>query len=369
MMDKLKLLIIDDDVHFLDNLADILIYRNYDVKKARNGNDGLTIAKEFLPDLILCDVSMPELDGYQLLEKLKKNNTTFNIPFIFLTGKADTTELRHGMELGADDYLTKPVKTPELLRAIETRLDKHQKETGYYENRLLNIKKVVSTTLPHELRSPLNIILGFSQLISSHYDDFDKTEILGMLGNIENSGKKLLRLITNYNFYNRLVNVPESFLNSGKQNVIYSSMILDAIPQEIAARYERINDLKMEAANASVKITNECFIKLVEELTDNAFKFSPKDTPVTIKSIITEDKYILQFIDKGTEINEEQFLKIGAFEQFGRDEKEQQGAGMGLAIVSQIVNLWNGKLEITTKPDGITIFQITLPLSDEDIKI
>jgi K+-sensing histidine kinase KdpD len=192
---------------------------------------------------------------------------------------------------------------------------------------------------------------------------------MGMIGNIENSGKKLLRLITNYNFYNRLVNIPESFFNSGKQHVVYSTMILDSIPYEIASHYDRVKDLKMEVENATIKITNECFTKLVEELTDNAFKFSQNNTNVTIKAEIKSDKYVIQFIDEGVEFSEEQFMGIGAFEQFGRDHKEQQGTGMGLAIVSQIVKLWNGKLELTTKPGGITIFQVTLETSDEEVTL
>ena len=365
MGEKLKILLIDDEINFVENLADILIYQDYTVDTALNGEAGIEKVPLFKPDLIICDVSMPKMNGYEVLQTLKENDNTFNIPFIFLTGKAEVKELRKGMELGADDYLTKPFNAKDLLTAIQVRLKKHKKESGIYESKILDIKKVVSKTLPHELRSPLNTILGFTQLIRSRFDEFDKAEIMNMLSDIELSGKKLLRLISNYNFYNRLVNDPDSFKINGGLSAIYSSLILDAVPYEIAAKYNRVSNLKLELKNATIQITNECFKKLVEELTDNSFKFSNPDSDVTIRTSEDEDNYFIEFIDEGIEMNMDQFAGIGAFEQFGRDTNEQQGTGMGLAIVSQIVYIWEGKLELITEPGGKTTFKVTLKKSNE----
>ncbi len=366
MEKKDKILVIDDEKIFVENLAEVVEHRGYDVKMASSGEEAIVLAKEFLPDLILCDVSMDGMSGYEVLEELKKDETTFNIPFIFLTGKAEPVDIRKGMGLGADDYITKPFYIDDLFRAIEVRLNKHKKVSGFYESKILDIKQVVLKTLPHELRSPLNTILGYTQLIIARYDEFKKHEVIAMLSEVENSGRKLLRLITNYNFYNSLVSSPETILNSNKENVVYSSMILDTLPFEIASRYNRTNDLKTDVVNANLIITNECFSKIVEELTDNAFKFSKEGTTVEIKSHIKDNMYILEFIDKGEEMTEEEFMQIGAFEQFGREQKEQQGAGMGLAIVSQIMKLWNGQLKFTTKPGGIIIFSVSIPISDKE---
>ncbi len=366
MEKKDKILVVDDEKIFVENLAQVVEHRGYDVRMTRSGREAVKLAKEFKPDLILCDVSMDDMSGYQVLEELKKDETTFNIPFIFLTGKAEPIDIRKGMGLGADDYITKPFSIDDLFRAIEVRLKKQKKVSGFYESKILDIKKVVLKTLPHELRSPLNAILGYTQLIIARYDDFKKHEIVAMLGEVENSGRKLLRLITNYNFYNSLVTSPETMLNSGKENVIYSSMILDTLPREIASRYNRSDDLKMNVVNTNLAISNDCFSKLVEELTDNAFKFSSEGTTVEIKSSVKDNMFILEFIDTGEEMTKEEFIKIGAFEQFGREEKEQQGMGMGLAIVSQIMKLWKGQLKFTTKPGGITIFSVSIPVSDRE---
>ena len=118
------ILLIEDNQEMSENIVSILELANYNVLSAPNGKIGVEIAQEHLPDLILCDVMMPELDGYGVLLILKKDAETASIPFIFLTAKADKTDFRAGMNLGADDYLTKPFDGFELLKVIEIRLKK-----------------------------------------------------------------------------------------------------------------------------------------------------------------------------------------------------------------------------------------------------
>lgn len=119
-----KILIIEDDQVMRENTAEILELARYEVKTAHNGKVGCSVAREWSPDLIICDIMMPELDGYGVLHVLSKDPSTSSIPFIFLTAKAEKSEIRRGMELGADDYLTKPYEDMELLNAIESRLRK-----------------------------------------------------------------------------------------------------------------------------------------------------------------------------------------------------------------------------------------------------
>jgi CRP-like cAMP-binding protein/CheY-like chemotaxis protein len=119
-----KILIIEDDSTMRENTAEILELARFKVFTAPNGKVGSTMAREVKPDLIICDIMMPELDGYGVLHVLSKDPATASIPFIFLTAKAEKSEIRKGMELGADDYLTKPFEDTELLNAIEVRLKK-----------------------------------------------------------------------------------------------------------------------------------------------------------------------------------------------------------------------------------------------------
>ncbi|MEB3278117.1 MAG: EAL domain-containing protein [Lyngbya sp.] len=123
-----KILIIEDEDSIRENIAELLEIENFEVQTAANGIQGLERAKHIIPDLILCDVMMPKLDGYEVLTELRKHPETANIPFIFLTAKAERTDLRQGMNLGADDYLTKPCSSEELLEAIAARLQRNAQQ-------------------------------------------------------------------------------------------------------------------------------------------------------------------------------------------------------------------------------------------------
>src|SRR5690606_23872453 len=117
-----RILIIEDDTVLRENIAEILSLARYDVTTASDGKKGVNAAKQHLPDVIICDIMMPELDGYGVLEALSKDETTKQIPFIFLSAKTERQDIRKGMDLGADDYITKPFEESELLGAIRSRL-------------------------------------------------------------------------------------------------------------------------------------------------------------------------------------------------------------------------------------------------------
>jgi CRP/FNR family transcriptional regulator, polysaccharide utilization system transcription regulator len=121
-----RILIIEDNADVRENTAEILELSNYEVITAENGKEGVKLASEALPDLIVCDVMMPELDGFGVLRILTQNPVTAQIPFIFLTAKTEKIDFRKGMSLGADDYITKPFDDVELLNAIEVRIKKHE---------------------------------------------------------------------------------------------------------------------------------------------------------------------------------------------------------------------------------------------------
>lgn len=142
-----KILVIEDEEIVRSNIVEILESGEFEAIGAENGRRGVELAIENLPNLIICDVTMPELDGYSVLKLLRQNSTTKTIPFIFLTARADKTDIRTGMNLGADDYLTKPFRRTDLLTAVSARLAKHQAMTERYHNQL----EVAQQELIHSL--------------------------------------------------------------------------------------------------------------------------------------------------------------------------------------------------------------------------
>lgn len=121
-----QLLVIEDDLQIRNNLTELLTLQGYEVDAASNGHEGIERAQSSRPDLILCDVMMPQINGYQVLEAIRTDRSLSAIPFIFLTAKANNTDVRVGMNLGADDYLTKPFTSADLISAIESRLKHRQ---------------------------------------------------------------------------------------------------------------------------------------------------------------------------------------------------------------------------------------------------
>jgi len=139
-----KVLIIEDNNDIRENVVEILELAGYTVFAASNGKTGVDLALKNVPDIILCDIMMPELDGYGVLYMLNKNPQMAAIPFIFLTAKAERIDLRKGMEMGADDYLTKPFDDMELLTAIESRLKKKETQEKFYSQSLDNLNNLIS---------------------------------------------------------------------------------------------------------------------------------------------------------------------------------------------------------------------------------
>lgn len=139
-----SILIIEDNNDIRESTAEILELAGYTVQQASNGKAGVDLAQQHKPDVILCDIMMPELDGYGVLFLLGKNPDTATIPFIFLTAKAERVDFRKGMEMGADDYLTKPFDDIELLNAIESRLSKNEKQKAYFSKSLQNLENLAT---------------------------------------------------------------------------------------------------------------------------------------------------------------------------------------------------------------------------------
>jgi DNA-binding response OmpR family regulator len=193
-----KVLIIEDEELVREGIIELLDSEGFDIIEAADGTTGLSKAQQYIPDLIICDVMMPGLNGFQVLEALQKDVSTSTIPFIFLTAKSERADVRFGMDLGADDFITKPFKSDELFKAVTSRLHKSNKQSSKTEEKLDDLRKNIATILPHELRTPLNGILASSQLLLEYFDTMEVSEVKQLHDNIYTSAMRLNRLIINY---------------------------------------------------------------------------------------------------------------------------------------------------------------------------
>ena len=359
------ILIIEDEPQIRENVREILHLSDFDTLVAENGLRGLELAKDKHPDLIICDLMMPELDGYGVLTQLRQNSDTATIPVIFLTAKSEWSDLRRGMELGADDYLTKPFETNQLLQAINTRLDKQAISDEQTQKKLNTLSRSISFSLPHEINTPLNHILGISNLLIEEYDIISREEILEMLTSINKAGKRLHALTINFLMYAEIELLGSNsekiaaLRNNGITTCVKS--IVENIALNTAKNVNREADLSIEISDAIVKLSLAKLTKITEEIIDNAFKFSQPNTPVKIIGHSNNDTFHLFIIDYGRGMTQEQINNVGAYVQFERKMYEQQGFGLGLLIAKRLVELHEGEFSIESIYGKQTIIRIVLP--------
>ena len=354
-----KILIIEDEESLRSEISEILKLEGYDVTAAGDGKEGFAKAVEKGPDLILCDIMMPEMDGTEVLFHLRENENTRTIPFIFITALAERSDFRKGMELGAEDYLTKPFTRNELLSAIKVRLGKKEQIEKKSEEEMNRLRNNIISHIPHELLTPLNGIYGFGELLRDYTDTLSADEIKTFGNNICMSANRLHSLIKKYLIYVRLESMLAESLNAPPITDLKS--LITKLTRVVAIKHNRAEDLVLNLEDSRVFMDNEEFSIIIEELTDNAFKFSKPNCPVNVscKNKVDATEIIIQ--DRGRGFQEGAENRIGAFMQFDRNEFEQQGSGLGLVLSQRIVNIYGGSMKIETSNEGTRI-NIKLPV-------
>jgi two-component system, sensor histidine kinase and response regulator len=354
-----KILVIDDSKAIRESLTDILSLEGYECLEADNGKAGTLIAQEYIPDLIICDIMMPEMDGHGVIEVLRENPLTSTIPFIFLTAMSQRQDLRKGMEMGADDYITKPFTCDEILNAVKYRLEK----SHGFQKKLNQLRESIARSLPHEIRTPLVSIIGYSEMMKEFYQELTPDQIYDYSKTINDSSIRLNNLIQNYILYSRFI------INKNEKNeevkICYNkftSGVITKILDKIASVHNRQNDLNMSIEDVELPILIEYFNKIICELADNAFKFSTHGSKVKIKCYKEDIFYIINIKDNGRGMTAEQIANIGAYQQFDRKEYEQQGSGLGLFLAMHLVNLYRGLFNIKSVPGKGTSVSVYLPL-------
>src|SRR5437867_9057848 len=250
-----RILVIDDDSATMALTTRALQSRGFQTLSADNGVLGLELAKKHLPDLIICDIQMPQLNGYETLAALRQDTATAAIPFIFLTGLTERKQVRQGMGLGADDYLTKPFTVQELIGAVNTRLEKQGAVQRLSEKKLEELRGNIGMALPHELLTPLNGILGLSSIIADAGAVFRPEEIREFAQNIHVSALRLHRIIENFIIYSETElakSDPKKMQDLRASQSTATREIVLGVACEKAAAAGRQEDLSLEAEEARV---------------------------------------------------------------------------------------------------------------------
>jgi two-component system sensor histidine kinase/response regulator len=344
------ILVIEDERELRNNILKMLTFEGFEAVGAEDGEEGIELARECEPDLILCDVMMPYVDGYQVLSALRGEPKTRLIPFIFLTARAERDDLRLGMKLGADDYLTKPFTQDELLGAIETRLQRAQVVAEVRDELLEKAKLKFANLVSHELRTPLNRISVANALITEGFASMSEEELRQLLDLLDGGSQRLTRLVEQ-----------TVILTEFETGLLEKEKVLGhALPVQIGELVARSIELGRRFAwrNSDLSINTDIhhpeatvlghehlLTHALAELIANALSFSPSDAEVRVTQDVLDDRVQVRIIDQGPGITPGQLdTALDIFGQVNREQREQQGVGLGLPLARRIIASHGGEL-------------------------
>jgi len=348
-------LVIEDEDDLRENVVNMLGFEGFTVFAAENGEIGITLARRHLPDIIVCDIMMPALDGYDVLLHLRGDPSTSMIPFIFLTAKAGRDYLRSGMELGADDYIAKPFSYSELLSAIATRLERRSTILAEHEQQLDSLRQSIVDALPPDLHAPLTSVIGYAERIASQSSELTPAQIATMAEIILTASQRLHRQVENYLLYAQLEIMqiaPERVIVARERHIQRPDMIITSAARKKAIEYERKSDLRMELEAADIQAARDTLARIVSEICDNAFQFSPAGLPVTITARPESDRYVVRIVDQGPGIASDVMDRLDRHAPFNRQINPFERSGLGLIIVGHMMKAHHGALDIANLPNA-----------------
>lgn len=347
-----KILLVEDELGLRENISALLEIKGYEVLPSVDGMDALKKLRTYKPNLIISDIMMPFLDGYELFKRVKEDENTRFIPFLFLTAKSDLSSIRQGMHLGADDYITKPFSSEDLLNSINTQLRKSE----LLNEKIDRVKKHIRQSLPHELRTPLIGILGFSEIILTEQNNLSKEEIIEMVDRISVSAQRLHNRIEKFLQLTELDLMTRNPETADASDCTISNEHVKAFISEQANLKSRIEDIHIHLEPMIIQIPCRILNLVIRELLENAVKFSSPGTKIIVEGIREVHEYSLAVTDQGIGMTADEIRSISEFNQFNRKDYVFDGNGLGLTFVKRAVEACGGSFRIlSAKNEGTSV--------------
>jgi len=368
LKEKELILIVDDEPLNLRVLGSFLKQKGYATAVAQNGQQALDFVDKKTPDIILLDVMMPEMDGFETARRLKKKEFASHIPILFITALTSTESILKGFESGGSDYVNKPIVQEEVLARIRVQLENRRliKEITKANKDLQELDLLKNEFLgvaAHDLRNPLASILGFTELMIDK--DFGEVteEQVQILERIFNAGTRMLNLV------NDLLDI--SVIESGKLTLNITKGSLQQVVRERSAIIELLaakKDITLQVscdADDESEFDEERIVQVIDNLLGNAMKFSPNGSHINIGLTTNTHHMEISVQDNGPGISEDDQQKLfGKFQQLStKATAGEKGAGLGLAIVQKIVIAHHGTITVNSQPGSGATFTVTLPIN------
>jgi len=361
-----SILCIEDEKDLREDVVDQLRETGYDTYEASNGVEGMDIIRRVCPDLVLCDITMPKMNGYQLLEELRANHPEHaETPFIFLSALADRKDVIAGKQLGADDYLTKPVDFGDLQSTIQARLGQVERMTALKEREISDIRTEIMLLLPHELLTPLNHIIGFSEVLTQQiYGPIGNGKYLEYIKGIHESGLHLNGTLT-------------SILTLA--DIVSKKRLPETKPSKVSSCIEEIFEYhRREASEAAVDFIcdvapdtplvsgDRALIRqALSALISNAIKFSPTKGRVVLTAKKGGEPGWVQFDvgDDGAGMSANDLEEaMKPFSQLDKGMSRRfEGLGIGLTLAKALTESMGGTFVVRSAVNTGTTVTLLLP--------
>lgn len=365
---KQTILVVDDTEQNVTVVSQILRSAGYNVIPAFSGTSALGILERRQPNLILLDVMMPDMDGYEVCEKIKAQDNLRSIPVIFLSALHDTDKKVKALEVGGVDYITKPFQEAEVLARVKLHIRTHdleiQRQLHTQQLEKLNSEKDrLMGIVSHDLRSPLSGIVGLSELLKDAQEPIDVEFVRQLSEVIFSTSSHLISLV------NDLLDIAK--IESGEQHKL---KLTEEPVKEIFKTVKNIFFQLAKHKSISLELLQEDELQLIHcdvpkmkqifnNLISNAIKFTPENGYVYLKHYQREENNIFEVQDTGIGISPEDLPKL--YEKFGDHQRlgtdGEKGTGLGMPIVKSFVDLHDGTIEIKSIVGEGTTFVITLP--------
>jgi DNA-binding response OmpR family regulator/anti-sigma regulatory factor (Ser/Thr protein kinase) len=356
-----RILFVEDESSLRENLSELLQAEGFDMRTAANGALGLSIAQREIPDLILCDVMMPVMDGFTLAERLRAQPLTAHIPIIFLTAKDEKSDIRTGLDLGVEDYLTKPCPVDKMAEVIRMRLAKRQLIEERLTQSWRRLRQEVINDTPPAIASRLEAIIGYAEVISTHCHSLDPDTVGRTAHDIVTTGIQLRRLLSNFTLHFELSSLPAGATPAilRGDSVVSADKALRAIAEKCSSEFGRRADLVVKLAPAALAIADRAFEKIATELIDNAFRYSRPQSLVVVEAAVDERQYRIAVRDAGPGITATRLAQIREEHDYSLDTPNLE---LGLPLAIRLLRFFHEELNIQTKPLEGTSVGFSLPL-------
>jgi len=363
------ILVVEDEPGILRIVTYLLEEQGYTVLQAAEGLSALALVEQQSPDLIISDIKMPGMDGFTLCERVRANPALGQTPFIFLTAREQRSDMRRGMGLGADDYLTKPFEPEELLSAVSVRLTRAAQTRAAIGQADADLQDKIIRALTHEFRTPLSLVMGYTELLESNGPELDGAEFTKVLQGLHTGSRRLMDLVEDFLLLSK---IRAGVIGHDAGSDLVQCTGPDLVVRTAAEQYQKPAasrnvslDVDCRSGNPTLNIREDHLFEIASRLIDNAIKFSKRDGgQVQVTTSSQDTVWLLSVSDEGTGIHKEALSWIfEAFRQVDRGRLEQQGSGIGLTIVRGLVEAYGGEVHVHSIPGQGSTFYASLPVA------